>query len=185
MYKLLLLFVIFLFVSFELYKRYDKFTVPESIHLVATSQNSQIRLYWHMPVNFRNDIYNFLLYIKEQGKDVKLLTITPKRNEDFYEKTITGLDPQKTYMFKVVSLTQNGVSLPSNVVSIQPKDKYLVIPRPLPPLEKKITCNPDGTHIIGTSCVNPVYPNTAFDDSSHTDLIKTLEQTPEDKYLNF
>ena len=38
MYKLLLLFVIFLFVSFELYKRYDKFTVPESIHLVATSQ---------------------------------------------------------------------------------------------------------------------------------------------------
>ena len=105
MYKLLLLFVIFLFVSFELYKRYDKFTVPESIHLVATSQNSQIRLYWHMPVNFRNDIYNFLLYIKEQGKDVKLLTITPKRNEDFYEKTITGLDPQKTYMFKVVSLT--------------------------------------------------------------------------------
>ena len=61
MYKLLLLFVIFLFVSFELYKRYDKFTVPESIHLVATSQNSQIRLYWHMPVNFRNDIISFCI----------------------------------------------------------------------------------------------------------------------------
>lgn len=171
-------------IFYELYKRYEKFDIPSRIELIGTSKESMINLYWTRPDNNNDNIYSYLIYMYESNKDVNLITIKAS-DSPFYEKTYYNLDPEKKYRFKVKAISTDGVSEDSNIIELKPSDKNKKIKRPLQPSINKISCMPDGTYRISSSCMKGIYPNPNLDNKDHNDLINKLIEKPKKKELYF
>jgi hypothetical protein len=192
---LLVVLSIILVIIYEYTKRHEMFQStttteapkepPSDLKVTATSYETVVKLYWHRPSRNNDNVYSYLIYVGEPGKDVNLFTIKSSQNKLFYEKIFYNLDPKKKYKFKVRAVSKDGVSEDSNVVELYPRNKNQQRPRPIRPVVNKITCQPDGTFKIGGSCGKPIYPSIDFDDSNHEDLMKTLSKKKNDTILNF
>jgi hypothetical protein len=185
---LLLVFIILLIILYESIKNFEYFDdeppKPSPIKLTGTSSETIIKLYWHKPSKQNENVYSYLIYMKEPEKDINLTTIKYDINKLFYEKTFYGLDPSKVYTFKIRAVSSDGLSEDSNIVILRPSDKNKKIQRIISPFEKKITCLPDGTYKIASKCQNPAFPNAVFDASRHDDLIDSLTEQKSSS-LNF
>ena len=189
MFLYLIVFILVLIVIFEFLKtmneHFNSEDKPSSVKLLGVAQKGQVNLFWHIPtINYEN-IYTYLIYIKEDGRDVKLISEKSISNKQFYKKNIISLNPLKKYKFKVVAVSSDGLSNSSNIIELQPKDKNVNIPRPIPLKIERITCNPDGTYTSGLNCLNPIYPNAVFDDSNHSELLTELNEKKPNLNFNF
>ena len=185
MIQIIIVFVLLIIlIIYEGYKRLEKFEAPSRIVLIGTAKESMITLYWSKPDNNAENIYSYLIYMYEPNKDVNLLTIKASNN-NFYEKTYYNLDPEKRYRFIVKAISSDGVSNDSNIVELKPSDKNKKVQRPLQPSINKISCMPDGTYKISSTCMKAIYPNPDFDDSNYKDLMDNLTEKTEKKVLYF
>ena len=185
---LLFVFIILLIILYESIKNFEYFDdeppLPSPIKLTGTSMETMIKLYWHKPSINNENVYSYLIYMKEPEKDINLTTMKYESNKLFYEKTFYGLDPSKVYKFKVRAVSSDGLSEDSNVVILRPSDKNKKIQRIISPFEKKITCLPDSTYKIASKCQNPAFPNADFNSQGHNDLIDSLTEQ-KSSTLNF
>lgn len=185
---LLLIFIILLIILYEFAKNFEYFNneppKPSPIKLTGTSMETIIKLYWHKPSKHNENVYSYLIYMKEPQKDINLTTMKYESNKLFYEKTFYGLDPSKVYKFKVRAVSSDGISEDSNEVILRPSDKNKKIQRIISPFEKKITCLPDSTYKIASECQNPAFPNDDFNSQGHDDLINSLTEQ-KSSTLNF
>lgn len=185
MIQIIIVIVIFIcLIVYEIYKRYEKFEAPSRLVLMGTAKETMVNLYWTRPNNNYENIYSYLIYMYEPNKDVNLITVKASNNP-FYEKTYYNLDPEKRYRFKVKSVSSDGVSEDSNIVELKPSDKNKKVQRPLQPSVNKISCMPDGTFKISSSCMKGIYPNPNLNDSNHQELMKHLTEKSEKKDLYF
>ncbi len=176
--------LLLILIVYEIYKRYEKFQSPSRIVLIGTSKETMVNLYWTKPDSNNENVYSYLIYMYEPNKDVNLITVKSS-NKPFYEKTYYNLDPEKRYRFKVKAISTDGVSEDSNTVELRPSDKNKKVQRPLQPSTNKISCMPDGTFKISSTCMKGIYPNPNFDDSEHESLVNTLSKKTEKKVLYF
>lgn len=175
---LLLVFIILLVILYEFGKNFEFFeeSKPSPIKLTATSSETIIKLYWHKPSVNTENMYSYLIYMKEPNKDINLTTMKYEDDKLFYEKTFNGLDPSKVYKFKIRAVSSDGLSEDSNIVMLRPVDKNKKLQKILSPFEKKITCLPDGTYKIASKCQNPAFPNADFNSNNHENLLKSLKE---------
>jgi len=171
-------------IVYELYKQYEKFQVPSRLLLVGTAKETMVNLYWSKPDSNDENVYSYLIYMYEPNKDVNLITIKASNNP-FYEKTYYNLDPEKRYKFKVKAISSDGVSEDSNTVELKPSDKNKKVQRPLQPSVNKISCMPDGTYKISSTCMKGIYPNPNFNTNDYQSLMANLTEKKEKKVLYF
>ena len=91
---LLLVFIILLVILYEFGKNFEFFEneKPSPIKLAATSTETIIKLYWHKPSINTENMYSYLIYMKEPNKDINLTTMKYEGDKLFYEKTFNGLE---------------------------------------------------------------------------------------------
>jgi|SaaInlStandDraft_6_1057023.scaffolds.fasta_scaffold159228_2 hypothetical protein len=173
---IILIILIVLIIAYEFLFTYEKFQVPSPIKLQGNSKNGVINLFWHRPETNYENIYQYLIYIKEDGKDPRMLN--HKASDDlFYKKTLLKIDKTVEYIIQVIAVSSDGISEKSNEIILQAKNKNTnPSPTPVPPLVNKITCNPDGTYKISQSCYNPRYPNIDIDLTNHDETMNEMTQ---------
>jgi hypothetical protein len=173
----LLLAIVCLIIVYEFCANYEKFQSPSQIGLIGNSRDGVISLFWHRPhANYEN-IYQYLLYIKEVDKDVRLLH-QKATDAVFYKKSLLNMNPDIEYHIQVVAVSSDGISQKSNTVILKAKNKDApATPIPIPPLVRRITCNPDETYQISQSCHNPQYPNIDIDMTDHDALFAEMNRS--------
>ena len=186
---IILIILLLVIIIYEIVINYEKFQEeasppPSKLKIIGNSTETTITLYWHKPTENYKDIYSYLIYTYEPGKDVNLKTI-PASASNYYEKTFYNMDPELIYEFKVRAVSTDGLSIDSNIVKLKPVDKNKKSPIVLPPTLRKINCLPDGTYKIGSKCEKSVYPSTYFNDVGHDNLLDKLNEKPKKNVLYF
>ena len=173
----LLLAIILLIIVYEFCSNYEKFQSPSKINLIGNSKDGIISLFWHRPESNYDNIYQYLLYVNEEGKDARLLN-QKATDAVFYKKSLLKVNPEIDYHIQVVAVSTDGISQKSNIIVLKAKNKDTpATPVPIPPLVRKITCNPDETYQISQSCHNPQYPNIDIDMDGHEDLFMEMNES--------
>ena len=90
---IILILLVLICIFFEFYNTQESFEIPSNIYLSANSENKKITLYWSRPNTNYEDIYLYLVYVKEPNKSVRIIT-QKAGNEHFYKKTFLKLDPK-------------------------------------------------------------------------------------------
>jgi hypothetical protein len=181
---IILVIIIVLIITYEFLNTYEKFQAPSQIKLQGSSSNGKIMLFWHRPETNYENIYQYLIYIKEDGKDPRILS--QKATGDlFYKKTLLKINKNIEYDIQVVAVSSDGVGDKSNNLILQGKNKNAnPSPTPVPPLVKKITCNPDGTYKMSQSCHNPQYPNIDIDFDDHETTMNEMNRVNNSNTFN-
>lgn len=186
-YKFLVLFTLFLtimliFCNLKDYLGVEPFTAlkPPSIDISAKFENNKIVLRWKKPDRFFFKKYTIVMFENGAGPNY----IFPNKsnlNKRFCQHKLDGFDETKTYKFGIFATNfenvngeiQNYTTIGNLKEKIEREEQL----KETGTVNKKISCNPDGTYNILDTCQDrPKYVKSNYSDLTYKILNDKLSQ---------